>query len=319
MKNKYVLVTGGSGFLGTALVNKLLEQGRKVKVVDIKECNNKNVEFIKADVRDLNKLMEAAKNVNVIFHSASLVPQSKVNPNEYKEIIVNGVENVLKVCRKYKIKLVHVSSSGVYGADREGIVKEDAEKKPVGYYGNAKWQAELKCQEYAKKGVKIVIIRPMAIIGPGIYGVFKKFISLIHKNLPLITFGNGDNKIQLVSLSDTVDALLLAEKYKGNNGEVFNIGSDNIPTVKEEFKELIKYAKTKSIIIPIPANLARVIFKFLYIIKLSPLTPEHYYMLDKNSILDNTKAKKILKWKPTKSNIDMIKEAYDWYIKSKGF
>ena len=214
--------------------------------------------------------------------------------------------------------MIHVSSSGVYGADREGIVKEDAEKKPTGYYGNAKWQAELKCQEYVKKGVNVVILRPMAIIGPGIYGVFKKFMGLVNKNLPLVTFGNGNNKIQLVSLSDAVDALLLAEKYN-KTGEIFNIGSDNIPTVKEEFKALVKYAKSKSIIIPIPANLARFIFKVLYTIKLSPLTPEHYYMLDKNSILDITKTKNLLGWKPKKNNIDILKETYDWYIKSKGF
>ena len=318
MKNKKVLITGGSGFLGRELVDRLLKQKRKVKVYDIKECRNKNVEYIKGDVRDLKKLMEVSKDADVIFHLASLVPQSKVNPIMYKQVIVDGTENVLKVCQKYNIKLVHVSSSGVYGADRDGIVKEDSQKKPTGHYGNSKWQAELKCLEYSKKGVNVVIVRPMAIIGPGVYGVFKKFMGLVNSNIPLITFGNGKNRIQLVSLSDCADALLLAEKYN-KTGEAFNLGSENIPTVKGEFKELIRYAKSKSMIISIPSWLARGIFKFLYMLKLSPLTPEHYYMLDKNSILDITKTKEVLGWKPKKDNIEILKETYDWYVKSKGF
>jgi|TARA_Y100000310_G_scaffold82857_1_gene79463 dihydroflavonol-4-reductase len=318
MINKNVLVTGGSGFLGTELVKELLKQGRKVKVYDIKDCKNKNVDFIKEDIRNLDKLMNTSKNIDVMYHLASPIPQSKIDSKEYKEVIVDGTENVLKVCKKNKIKMIHVSSSGIYGSDREGIVKEDAQKKPIGDYGNGKWNAELKCNEYTKKGVKLVIVRPMAIIGPGVYGVFKKFIGFVHKNYPLVTFGDGNNKIQLVSLSDTVDALLLAEKY-GKDGEAFNLGSDDIPTVKGEFKALIEYANSRSIILSIPSNLAKIIFKILYIIKVSPLAPEHYYMLDKNSILDNTKAKKILKWKPKKNNIKMMEETYDWYVKSKGF
>src|SRR3989344_6773771 len=161
---KNILITGGSGFLGSELTNRLLKQKRKVKIYDIKEAKNKNIEYIKGDIRNLKRLAQALKDVNVIFHLASLVPQSKVDPKLYKEVIVDGTENVLKVCQEQKIKMIHVSSSGVYGADREGIVKEDAEKKPTGYYGNAKWQAELKCQEYVKKGVNVVILRPMAII-----------------------------------------------------------------------------------------------------------------------------------------------------------
>jgi dTDP-glucose 4,6-dehydratase len=313
LSNKKVLVTGGSGFLGTVLVEKLLEQKRKVIILDLKSPQNKDVEFIQANVTDFNTFRNSAKNVEVIFHLASLVPQSKVNVEDYEKVIVGGTENALRICKEKKIKLIHVSSSSVYGGKRDGILKEEDPKNPAGPYACAKWNAELKCQEYAKQRVDVVILRPMAIVGPGIYGVFKKFLQLIKMNLPLITFGDGSNRIQLLHVSDCADALLCAENYD-KSGEVFNLGSENVPTVKEEFRELIKHAKSKSVIISIPANLARFIFKSLYKIKLSPLTPEHYYLLDKNSIADITKAKKLLGWMPKRDNITTLQETYDWYV-----
>lgn len=316
MVNNNVLVTGGCGFLGFHLVNKLVEQGRNVKVYDAKDCKNKDVNFLKGDVRDFEKLKNFAKDVNVIFHLASLVPQSKVDLQAYKTVIVEGTENVLKICKENKIKMVHVSSSGVYGGERGKPLKEDNPKNPSGGYGTAKLEAELKCMEYAKQGVHVVMLRPMAIIGPGIYGVFKTYMNFVRYNLPLITFGDGSNRIQMVSVYDCVDALLLAEKYK-KSGEAFNLGSDNIPTLKEQFKALIKHAKSKSIIIPLPAEFARKTCKIFYNLKLSPLTPEHYYVLDKDSILDNTKAKKELGWNPKRNNIEMNIEAYDWLVKTK--
>tara|TARA_Y100000034_G_scaffold131317_1_gene191805 strand:+ start:169 stop:1110 length:942 start_codon:yes stop_codon:yes gene_type:complete len=309
-----VLVTGGSGFLGTHLVNKLLEQGRQVKILDIKEPKIKNVEFIKADIRNHNKVLEVTKDVDTIFHLASLVPQSKVDFSVYNDVICNGTASILKACKKYNIKMVHVSSSGVYGGARDKPLTEDHPKNPSSNYGRAKMNAELQCQKYALQGVNVVMVRPMAIIGPGIYGIFKLFLKLVKKNIPLITFGNGSNRIQLVSTSDTVDALLLAERYQ-KTGEVFNLGSDNIPTVKQQYKALIKHTKSKSFIIPIPSLLARVTFRTLYTLRLSPLLPEHYYVLDKNSILDITKTKKELGWKPQKNNTDMIIETFDGLFK----
>lgn len=307
---KKVLVTGGSGFLGTHLVNRLLEQGREVRVIDIKDCSNKQVDFIKADIRVKENVMKASKDVETIFHLASLVPQSKVPYSSYYDTIVNGTQNILESGRQHNIKVVHISSSGVYGGKREGALNEEAEKNPSSDYGKAKWYSELKCMEY-KDEVDVVILRPMAIIGPGVYGIFKKFLKLVNNGFPLITFGKGDNKIQMVSASDTVEAILLAEKYK-KSGEAFNLGSENIPTVNEQFKALIEYANSKSLIIPIPASLAKFFFSSLHKIRISPLLPEHYYVLDKNSMLNITKTKEKLKWEPKKDNIDMMKEAYDW-------
>ena len=137
-------------------------------------------------------------------------------------------------------------------------------------------------------------------------------MKFVHRGYPLLMFGRGDNRIQLVSPDDVVDALLRAEHYP-QSGEAFNLGSENVPTVREEFEALIRHAHSRSLLIPLPAWFARFSFRLLYILGLSPLTPEHYYMLDKNSMLDITKAKTLLGWRPQKDNIQIMQETYDWY------
>ena len=316
MPQKYALVTGGSGFLGTNLVNRLLKDKRRVKILDIKESQTDKADFILGDIRNLDDVLKSAQGANVIFHLASVIPKLDSKREIYKEVIVNGTENVLKACEKYKIKLVHISSSAVYGANRSGALKESDEKKPYEGYGKSKWEAEKLCQKYAKKGVKVVILRPIAIVGPHMNGIAKTLFKFIHYNLPLITIGSGNNKIQMLSVSDCVDAILKAEKYN-KSGDVLNLGSENVPTSKHQLEEVVKRVKSKSLVVSIPAYPAKKFFEILHNINLTFFVPEHYEMFDKNSILDISKAKRNLEWKPKKDNTQMMAEAYNWYKENK--
>lgn len=313
---KYALVTGGSGFLGTNLVNRLLKEKRKVKIFDTRKPKVEKVEFIKGDISNLDDVLKASQDVKVIFHLASVVPQANMSKKIYENVIIKGTENVLKACKKYKIKLVHISSSGVYGANRKGILKETDEKKPYEGYGESKWKAEKLCQKYAKEGVEVVILRPIAMIGPEIGGIVATFFKFIYYNLPLITIGNGNNRIQMLSASDCVDAMLKAEKYT-KTGEVFNLGSENVPAFKHQLKEVVRRANSKSAVISLPTYPTKKFFEMLHKINLTFFVPEHYEMFDKNSILDISKAKRELGWKPKKDNIQMMAEAYNWYKENK--
>ena len=125
----HALVTGGSGFVGAPFVKMLLDKDKYVTSFDIKSNPNSDAAFIQADIRDKEAVKKASKDVGVIFNLASVVPQSAVIASQYNDIIVGGIRNVLDAAIERGIKVVHVSSSGVYGADREGIVKEDDSKK----------------------------------------------------------------------------------------------------------------------------------------------------------------------------------------------
>lgn len=312
MRNSNVLVTGGSGFLGKHFVKCLVDKGRNVKILDIKDCENNNVEFVKGDIRDYETVRKCVKDVDVVFNLASLVPQSNVKKETYDQIIVNGTRNVIDACKDTSVKVIHVSSSSVYGLNRgKNPLKEDDPKKPVAAYGASKLSAEHLFTANSDK-VNSTMLRPMTIVGPGIYGLFKMFLGFVKRSYPLMIFGNGNNRIQMVSLSDTADALLLAEKRE-KSGEMFNLGSKDVPTFRNQIEALIKHANSKSVVISIPPSLGRGIFRFLHMIHLSPLMPEHYYTLDKDSILDISETEKILKWTPKKNNIQMTIEAYDWY------
>lgn len=309
---KYALVTGGSGFLGTNLVKRLLKEKRRVKILDIRKPKVKGAAFILGDVTNFGDVMKAAKDAGVVFHLASVTPQLNMDEKIYRNVIIKGTENILKACKRYKIKLVHISSTSVYGANREGVLKENAEKKPYSGYGKNKWEAEKLCQKYAKGGVEVVILRPMAIIGPEIGGIVMKFLKFMRYNLPLITIGAGSNRIQMLSVSDCVDAMLKAEKYD-KSGEVFNLGSENVTTFRNQLKQVTKNVKSKSVVIPLPSYPAKKFFEILYKLKIPLFVPEHYEMLDKNCIVDVSKAKNLLKWRPKKDNIQMMVEAYNWY------
>jgi len=312
LNSKKCLITGGSGFVGTNLALKLLDENRNIKIFDVKKPKIDNVDYINGDVTKLNEVMDATKDVDVIFHLASLVPQSKVDKNLVEKILILGTENVLKACKKNNIKLIHISSTAVYGSNRQGASKESDEKRPYGGYGIGKWKAEEICQKYVNDGVNVVILRPVGIIGPYISGLVLKFIKFIHFNVPIMIIGSGKNKIQLLSVSDCIDAILLAEKYDGP-GEVFNIGSENVPQFRFQIQKVVEQVKSKSIVIPLQKNIAKLFFAILYKINLTILPPDHYRMLDKDIIVDISKAKNILKWKPQKDNIQMMVEAYNWY------
>lgn len=150
----------------------------------------------------------------------------------------------------------------------------------------------------------------MTIMGPGVYGIFRRFFYWVNRNRPIPLFGSGKNRMQMVSTSDMVDACLLAEKSRVR-GEIVNIGSENVPSLKELFQAVIEHTDSKSKLLPMNATLLRTFFRTLRVFHLSPLVPEHYFLLDKEFILDISKAKRLLKWKPKKNNIQMIIEAYD--------
>ena len=151
-----ILVTGGSGFFGIHLTRRLLAAGLRVRILDTAGIEDEKieeaVEYVRADVRDARAVAEACQEVEVAFHNAALVPMARAGKG-YRDTNVTGTRNVLDACSRAKVrKVVHISTSSVYGIPARLPIDESTALTPLGRYGKSKYQAEQLCQVLQTEG-----------------------------------------------------------------------------------------------------------------------------------------------------------------------
>lgn len=251
-KMKY-LITGGAGFIGSHLVQELVDKGEDVVVIDdlsrgdmerLSGVKDK-IRFVKGNVRDLELLKKEFKGVDFVLHHAALisVPESLEKPEMYKEINVLGTKNVLEAARLNRVKrVVFSSSAAVYGDTEVLPVKESTELKPLSPYAEFKIEGEKLCREYHQKhGLKTIIFRYFNAFGPGqdpkseYAVVIPLFIKRVLNNKTPTIYGDGEQTRDFVFVGNIVNANLLA--LKTENKEVFgtpiNIGSGKETSVNQ--------------------------------------------------------------------------------------
>ncbi len=243
----------------------------------------------------------AMKSVDIVFHVASLLPpggRGGYSMEEMYETNIFGTKNVLEAVLRNNIKkLVNISSSSLYGIPRGESFNEDSPKNPLGEYGKSKLEGENLCGEYQSKGLNITILRPMAILGPRTGGIHPILFDWIKNGKKIYTIGEGLNHIQMVSIHDLVNACLLAAQIKSVSLEVFNIGSENTLTVREQIEVVKQYANSGSRIVPLNPRLAKVALKSLGHMGFNVMDPEVYLMANQDHILRIDRAKTILGWR----------------------
>ncbi|MBI2845132.1 MAG: NAD(P)-dependent oxidoreductase [Chloroflexi bacterium] len=311
-----VLVTGGSGFLGISLVQRLVELDYRPRVLDLRELSQPaledKVDFIKGDVRNLDLVRKVCQGVDTVFHLAAAVLPTR-GRKTFMSINVGGTRNLLQASLEQRVQqVVHVSTSAVYGIPRHCPITEETEFRPLGDYGWAKFYGEEECRRYRAQRLKVCILRPRTILGPGRLGIFHILFDWIKRNKPIPIIGSGHNLFQLISLQDMVEACLLAAE-RGENQD-FNIGAEEYSTVRADLEALIQYAGSGSRLLAISPLLAKTSLWTLDRLRLSPLMDWHYLTADKPFYFDISKAKALLGWQPKDSNQKMLKENYDWYV-----
>ena len=318
------LVTGSSGVLGACLVDRLLARGERLLLLDLvpppddSSQGHAAAEFIKADLRDRRAFAAACRGMDVVYHLAAgqrMKPQfAAMSERAVYEMNVSAVESAVEGALEAGVrKLVFVSSSGVYGIPRMVPCSEDHPQRPLGAYGRSKIEAERICLEAVGRGLDVTILRPMSLFGPRMTGVFLILFDWVRRGKRVYLLGNGSNRIQMASAWDVAEACILAARRPEGRGAILNIGADEVPTVREQVEALISYAGSSSSIAAIPAAPLRMVSRLLHPLGLSPIVPEHYLLADSTFILDTTRAKQLLGWKPAYSNLEMTIEAYQWY------
>lgn len=315
------LVTGGAGFIGSNLVEQLIQNNHEVTVIDnfndiydsnkkrdnIKKfLNNNKFELYEFDLRNINdieKVFKKEKRFDCVFHLAGVagVRPSQLNPNFYYEENVISTINLVETMKKYNCNnLIYYSSSSVYGnIDKNKFSEDDSTDTPISVYAATKKSSEVLLYNYfINYDFSIAILRPFTVFGPrqrpdlAIYLFTKKIIN----NEEITIYGDGSMLRDFTYVSDIVDATIKASDYIKNNKvyEIFNVASSNPKTINEMVtiieKVLNKKAKAKYEDKPIG---------------------------DVNKTYGNiTKAKKLLNWKPTVSFEDGIRNFIDWYLEN---
>ncbi|HNZ86255.1 MAG TPA: NAD-dependent epimerase/dehydratase family protein [bacterium] len=247
-----ILVTGGAGFVGSHLVDKLINDKHEVVIIDDlstgkKEFINKFATFYKTDIRNkkISKIFDK-HNFDIVYHIAAQksVPYSLKNPIEDADINILGALNLLDNCVKYKIEKIIFTSTGgaIYDAADFFPTNEECEAKPLSPYAVSKFAIEKYLNFYQKvHGLNYVIIRPANIYGPrqdphGEAGVIAIFISNLLQNKQCYING-GDQSRDFVYVKDVVNALILAQKAKN---EIYNIGTSNDISIINLYEKIRK-------------------------------------------------------------------------------
>ena len=293
-------VTGGAGFIGSHLVKNLVERGNEVIVIDNlntgKKENiekiSKKIDFFEIDIRDFSAVEDILKNIDGVFHEAALasVQDSFRIPDEFFEVNVNGTENIFKIGKKLGIKIVYASSSSIYGNPIRIPIKESDGKNPFNPYAKTKLEGDKLAEKYAKNGLKVIGLRYFNVFGPRqskeYAGVIKLFLERIQQGLSPLINGDGLQVRDFVYVDDVVNANILAME-SNIDGEFFNIGTNSTISV---------------------LDLANIIIKFSGL-KLKPIHQPAVPGDVKATQADITKAKMMLKWKPTTDLKDWLKSA----------
>jgi nucleoside-diphosphate-sugar epimerase len=294
-----------------------LKKGYSLRNFDLNppEEKLKNVKFIQGDIRNLIQIKRATKGVDVIFHNVAQVPLAK-NKYLFNSVNIDGIRNLLKAAKSNNCKkVVYTSSSAVYGIPRKNPVLETDLPEPKEAYGLAKYEGELICDMYVKKGLDISIIRPRTIMGHGRLGIFHILFDWVSlgKNIPV--FNGGNNIYQFVHADDLADACILASEKRGS--EIYNCGTNDFGSMREVLQELCLYANTGSKVISVPMFLMVFGMKITSLLGFSPLGAYHALMYGRSMYFDTTKARIDLGWTPKYSNREMFIESYKWYLKNK--
>jgi len=311
-------VTGGAGFLGINLIRFLLNKKQKVISLDIEPFNyadtSEDLTVIQGSILDKDTLRETMKGADIVVHCAAALPL--YTPEQIRETNHTGTKNVLEVAQELGIpRVVHISSTAVYGIPDHHPLLETDPMHGVGPYGGSKVEAEHECEEYRKKGMCIPIIRPKSFIGPERLGVFALLYDWAKDGKGFPILGNGKTLYQLLDVEDLCEAIWLvsigdAEKVN----DTFNIGAKEFGTMKDDFQVVLDEAGFGKKIVPLPAGPFIVILKALEALKLSPLYKWVYETASKDSFVSIEKAEKVLGFTPKHSNKDALLRNYRWYL-----
>ncbi len=319
------LVTGGTGFVGSHLVDHLLEKNYSVRCLirkssDTKWLAGKPVEYVYGDLFDGEALKQAVSGVDYVYHSAG-VTKAKTKDGYYNGNSV-GTRNLLEATLRYNPGLkrfVHISSQAAVGPSESPTpITEDRAANPLTTYGKSKWQAEVECHKLMDK-LPITIVRPPVVYGERDKDVFEFFNTYSKGLQPMVGF--NEKLVSMIHAVDLVRGIVMAGESDKTKGETYFVTSSELYGWKQIGEATRKVMNKKALRIRLPGFIVYVIAAFAEFFSLFSSQPalinfeKARDMVQDYWTCDHSKAKRDFGFEQGISLEDGIKRTVDWYKK----
>jgi nucleoside-diphosphate-sugar epimerase len=312
---KKVLVTGGSGFFGGILKNRLLAEGFSVVNIDLvaDPDRHQQLKSVRGDIRDaaLVDQLFAEQHFDAVLHCAAMLAHEKIDDATLWSSNVDGTRILAEAARKHGVKsLVFTSSNCLWASNAGRPVREDDPPAPVELYGRSKLAAEQVLQQY-RNDLAVIVIRCPTIIDSGRLGLLAILFEFIDEGRKVWVVGDGSNRYQFIYAQDLATACLQAMDY--GQSDLFHVGSDDVPTLREVYQAVIQAAGTGARVACLPQRATIAAMKLAHTLGVSPLGPYHYRMIAEDFVFDTSHIRERLGWRPTLTNQQMMVKAYQYY------
>jgi nucleoside-diphosphate-sugar epimerase len=310
-------ITGGAGFLGINLARYLLERGHDVTSLDLVDFDypeRPQVRVITGDIRHREDVRAAVAGADVVVHTAAALPLYP--DDQIRSTDIDGTRTVLEAALEAGVpRVVHISSTAVYGIPDHHPLVEDDRLEGVGAYGEAKVAAEQLCRDFRSRGLCVPILRPKSFVGPERLGVFALLYDWAYTGHRFPMLGSGKNRYQLLDVEDLCAAIYLAATVEAARAnDTFNIGAKEFATMREDYQAVLDEAGHGKSIVPLPAAPAIWTLRLLERLGWSPLYKWVYETATKDSFVSIEKAERVLGWTPRYSNREALLRNYRWYV-----
>ncbi|KXK60079.1 epimerase [Micromonospora rosaria] len=312
------VVTGASGMLGGFVLRRLRDEGLPVHGVDLRPVAEPGVTASVADVRDRAAMTAAFAGAGAVVHCAAALPSYA--PQEIHSVIVDGTRTVLTAARDAGVpRVVHVSTTAVYGLPTLVPTPEEHPREPVDTYGRAKAAAEEVAEEFRDGGLCVPMLRPKTFLGPGRMGLFAMLFEWAEegRNFPIL--GRGDVRIQMCAVEDLTECVrvvLTADATLAN--DTYNVAAADFGTLREDFQAVLDAAGHRRRVVSIPARPALLALQALRRARLSPVYDRLLHKLLADSYVSTDKVHKQLGFTPAYSNQDALLRTFRWWREQRG-
>ncbi|MFD9882349.1 GDP-mannose 4,6-dehydratase [Streptomyces alboflavus] len=310
-RDRTVLVTGAEGFIGSTLVDLLLERGAKVRAfVHYKPYGDKGhlarlagdprVEFLAGDVRDAGRVMDAVDGCDTVFHLAALIgiPYSYDSPGAYVQTNVVGTENIAEACRRHSVRrLVHTSTSEVYGTALTVPISESHPLQPQSPYSASKIGADMTVlSHWHAFELPVAVVRPFNTYGPrqSARAVIPTILAQLHAGAGEIKLGSLTPTRDFTYVTDTARGFLAVAEHDAAVGQVVNLGVGREISIGDLAQELIVASGRDAVVVTDPS-------------RLRPAGSEVERLVS-----DNSRARELTGWQPQVSLREGLSRTSAW-------